>query len=687
MEAHPRRLRAVFSRDVRLVVPLFQRAYVWEAETQWSPLWDDVLATYERSRHNDDTAHFLGAVVLQLRPGALGAIEQREVIDGQQRMTTLQLLIAAVADAFTRRGIESRTSRRLRRLLENDKDAVEDDVELYKLWPTNRDRAEYRAVLDGRLLEAEPADVSGQIGRAYLWFRDAIDAWLNGLGDDDSDERLTRLADVLGDLLEVVVIDLSEDDDSQVIFETLNARGTPLRASDLIKNLLFRTLQDAGRPVEKLYAEHWRELEDPYWEQSVRIGRLVRERLDVFMGHFLVLLLNAEVQSHSLFDTSRRYVRGDAARADRLLGEIARYARIYRALDERTALPEREQAVLARIALADTQTVVPLQLWLYAHTADAERLRALKLLESYLVRRTVCRMTAKNLNRTFLELLRSLGQEETTAAETIETYLTSLRGDSGVWPTDADLSKAFTTFPLYRMMRRAQLQQVLLALDAAATGPRAELVEHKHKLSIEHLLPQSWRDNWPLPDEERAAEREAEAREALLHTIGNLALVTGPLNSALSNGSWPTKRAAILEHSAFTLNRTLPTDWGTWRIEERSKRLTEIAVELWPRPASGLVETTWSPEVEAPAEVATPGPGTGGRGDIAAHIAEAFAGLEAGAFLTISQIRRHRSRAYPDGPPSAGAISARLFPRDGRPTTIEGVVPDFDNGVRGARKE
>lgn len=324
MEAHPRRLKAVFGRDVRLVVPLFQRAYVWNEEKQWAPLWQDVLAAYERSEDDDAAAHFLGAVVLQLRPGALGAIEQREIIDGQQRLTTLQLLIAAVSDAFTRRGLDTKASRRLRRLIANDPDAVDDEADIHKLWPTNRDRSGYVEVMDGRLLEANVGEVEGQIRRGYLWFRDAVDAWLVDVGEDDHEVALSRLAEVISDLLELVVIDLGEQDDAQMIFETLNARGTPLRASDLIKNLIFRTLQDSGRPVDRLYEKYWKPLEDPYWEQEDRIGRLVRERLDVFMGHFLVVLLNAEVQSHSLFDAARRYVSGDAHRAESLLIEIDR---------------------------------------------------------------------------------------------------------------------------------------------------------------------------------------------------------------------------------------------------------------------------------------------------------------------------------------------------------------------------
>ncbi|NTW38522.1 MAG: DUF262 domain-containing protein, partial [Cellulomonadaceae bacterium] len=635
MEAHPRRLKAVFGRDVRLVVPLFQRAYVWSEEKQWAPLWQDVLATYERSQDDEPSAHFLGAVVLQLRPGALGAIEQREIIDGQQRLTTLQLLIAAVSDAFTRRGLDTKVSRRLRKLIENDPDTVDDEIELHKLWPTNRDRVGYVEVMGGHLIEAGSRGVEGQIRRGYLWFRDAVDEWLADVDDGEVESVLSRLAEVVGDLLELVVIDLGEHDDAQMIFETLNARGTPLRASDLIKNLIFRTLQDAGRPVERLYEKLWRPLEDPYWEAEVRVGRLVRERLDVFMGHFLVVLLNAEVQSHGLFEASRRYVSGDAQRAETLLAEIDRYAAIFRSIQDRQVGDETLETSLGRLAIADTQTLQPLLLWLFANTDGEDLGQTVRALESYVVRRVVCRMTPKNYNRTFLELLRRLSEDDAPAGKVVEEFLGAQRAESAVWPTDADMRRAVTTFPLYRMLRRDQVQRLLLALDAEAAGPKSERLVVQGSLTIEHLLPQSWYEHWPLPEDPLAGEREEDARLELVHTLGNLTVLTSALNSALSNGSWAAKRHEILRHSALHLNRSLPGDWGTARITERGGWLADLAVSVWPRPATDLEESMWSPE-DLGFEGPTDRRSTGARGDIAAHIAEVFGDAAPGTFLTIA---------------------------------------------------
>src|SRR3954452_8271614 len=133
MEARPRTLRHVFRNDVRLEVPLFQRRYVWTAEQQWEPLWDDVLTTLERMRGEDALPHFMGAIVLEQVRRPHGSIEIRQVIDGQQRLTTLQLMTAAVRDVAVEVGAFSRSVKRLGLLLNNDADLVDDEEDAYKL--------------------------------------------------------------------------------------------------------------------------------------------------------------------------------------------------------------------------------------------------------------------------------------------------------------------------------------------------------------------------------------------------------------------------------------------------------------------------------------------------------------------------------------------------------------------------
>ncbi len=548
MEAHPRILRSVFRPDLRLTVPLFQRPYVWDAERQWQPLWEDVLVTLDRTRSGDQTPHFLGAVVLEQKRGVLGSLETREVIDGQQRLTTLQLLVAAVRDGFVQREVNDRTARRLTRLLENDPDLLEQPDEKHRLWPTNRDRDAYREVMNGAHRGAPYASTQPRMVAAYTWFSAALDDHLADRPEDEAAAELTMLADVLVDGLEIVVIDLAENDNAQVIFETLNARGTPLRASDLIKNLLFRTLQDAQRPVEDLYKRYWEPLENEQWQVDVRQGRMTRPRLDAFMGHVLVVLMQREVQAHQLFPVVRAHVGNDSARAEGFLREVSRYAAVYDRLDRLGSDDPEEAASLRRLQIVDTQTLTPVLLWLFGNTAGPERSRAVRALESYVVRRSLCRLTPKNYNRLFLELLRRLGTGDGPPGESVESYLAGQGSESGTWPTDQELARSLETLPLYRLVKREQLQRALFALEVHATTARTEAAGWNRKLSIEHLMPQQWRSNWPLPDDNKDEDRHALERDELIHTIGNLTLVTGTLNSAMSNAAWSRKRTDLLEH-------------------------------------------------------------------------------------------------------------------------------------------
>ena len=694
MEAHPRPLKSVFRSDVRLTVPLFQRAYVWNAADQWIPLWQDIQATERRFSHGDTSPHFLGAVVLQQKPASLGSLEVREVIDGQQRLTTLQLFIVALRDIATAQHDDGRLARRLSKLIKNDPDLVEQPEQAFKLWPTNRDRAAYQAVLQGDHVDSPYVSGQARPVQAYAWFKDHIAGWIGKQESGQIGESLSRLADVVTDGLVTVVIDLTTDDDAQVIFETLNARGTPLLASDLVKNLLFRTLETAGEPVEALYERYWRPLEGKVWEKEIRQGRLKRARLDAFMNYFLVTFLQQEVQAHDIFSTVRGFVGADAQRAIALLEAIGSYSAVYLDVDEGVAGDEIEQAILRRLRIADSQTVTPLLMWLFSHTDGEERLGALTALESFIVRRAICGWSTANYNRIFLEILRRLGAGGGSVDKIVRDHLASLSTGSGYWPTDENVIDELASRQLYLRLKQVPLRLLLDTLDSHIASNRTESTPSIRKLTIEHLLPQEWTQNWPLPETLDHAERLQLSgdRNALLHTLGNLTLVTGSSNSSMSNSAWPIKQKYLLEFSALTLNRRLPDTWDVDEIRGRNGYLAQIVCEIWPRPMLADAGPLRVEDERAGAdELAIAGvqhASAGGpekRGDIAAHIAFVFANRQPGEFMTISAIGKIISPHYPDSPPSQGAISARLFP-SGRESTVLGVNPDRRDGVRGATK-
>ena len=707
MKADPLRLNKVFGANLRLVVPLFQRPYVWERDEQWEPLWEDIVAAYDR-RSDDTPPHFLGAIVLEQRPAGLGRLDVREVIDGQQRLTTLQLVIAALRDTYHAHHIGTEFRRRLDTALHNDAGYAATPDERYRLWPTIHDRPPFRDVLDGKYRSGAVPRRAPQITAAYGYFREQIEFFLApGSGDDEIAAMLDGLSEVLLEHLELVVIDLDEEDNAQVIFESLNARGTPLRAADLIKNALFRTLQSRrGAEVEALYATYWEPLESDYWREEISVGRMKRPRLDVFVGYFLAILLEREVLIHQLFPAARGYFSGEFDRALHFLQEISRYAAVFEGIDPNTPptailVTADEKNSLTNLKIADTATIQPTLLWLFANSEGSQREHAVALLESFLVRRTLCRLTPKNYNRLFLELLTQLALADRPADLVVEEFLAGQTSDSGLWPTDDQVELALRTLPVFRLLRRGRIHHLLLAFEAALTSDRTEPYRDYATLSVEHLLPQAWQHNWPLGDGD--PEAEADRRDALLHTIGNLTLVTGKLNAALSNRAWWAKRTDILAHSALSLNRGLPETWDCAAIVDRSDALAHLAIQLWPRPGYAVTaeiadadqilvpdrdaRTPASRARRRPAKRDAAGRSSRKRRDIAAHIVHAFRDLPVGGFLTVREIADIPSAEYPAGdPPSHGAINARLFPANNSPCTVPGIVGDSQGGRRGARK-
>ena len=245
----------LFAGEWTYTVPLFQRPYVWDS-ARWEPLWEDVARVAEEACRGalKVRPHFLGSVVLQQRKTKITEGPRREVIDGQQRLTTLQLLLKAVADALAADEMTADAARPLRRLLHNEDAPVADPAAAFKVWPTNVDRDRYRAVMLGSGV-AKPAD-GDRLAAGYAYFQHAAKQWLT----DDPLGRAARaqaLSATLRQRLWLIALNLTEDDQAQVIFETLNARGTPLLPADLVKNLLLRRAENEGADAAALYEAHW----------------------------------------------------------------------------------------------------------------------------------------------------------------------------------------------------------------------------------------------------------------------------------------------------------------------------------------------------------------------------------------------------------------------------------------------
>jgi hypothetical protein len=172
-----------------------------------------------------------------------------------------------------------------------------------------------------------------------------------------------------------------------------------------------------------------------------------------------------------------------------------------------------------------------------------------------------------------------------TPPERVRSFLLSSDAESNRWPRDEEFLQAWLNTLVYRILRKSRVRMLLEALERRLYDPKTEKIEFAEKLTVEHLLPREWEKHWPLPVGVPAEEAKGR-RELLLHTIGNLTLLTKRLNPSVSNGPWEDKRRAILKHSALNLNRPLGdiAEWGEATIEARGRQLFKVARQIWPRP-------------------------------------------------------------------------------------------------------
>jgi transcription termination factor NusB len=214
----------------------------------------------------------------------------------------------------------------------------------------------------------------------------------------------------------------------------------------------------------------------------------------------------------------------------------------------------------------------------------------IKALESYLVRRMICRMTTKDYNRLVLELIPKVNENIQTADEVIIKHLKDQTTESRIWPGDEQVEKAVLDLPLYRLLTRGRLRFVLEALEEAnRTGKAEEAHTPRGSLTIEHILPQSWQENWPINDVDDPEEylKRVSERERIKHSIGNLTLITNKLNPSLSNGPWNKKKQGLQDHSTLFLNKVLLGRWGDTsfgeaEIKERGHELAQLICSIWP---------------------------------------------------------------------------------------------------------
>jgi hypothetical protein len=492
----------------------------------------------------------------------------------------------------------------------NDQAFWERPEDRYKVWPTNRDRAAFNAVMAA----APPPNYdsldhkTSRLVRAHQYFAQRAREWL--AVDGDLQARAGAVERTVRELIQIVVIDLTADENAQEIFETLNARGAQLTAADLIKNFVFQRLTEGGADVEAAYIRYWKDFETGFWEAEISAGRVKHQRSSVFLNHWLIAKTGEEILAREVFYRFKTYADFESG-ADmvELLNQVHRAGQIYQdfvsSANKLTGPISRRELFAYRAGVMESEVIKPLVLYLYdpEDTAipDHQITKALEVIESWLVRRMLVRATSKSYTQVISELIghvRKSGRD--AAGDVIESYLRQQPGVNWYWPDNDQVRTELRSLAAYRRLSRARARMVLEAIEdyergwhGEATGLGGERVP-RGNYTIEHILPQRWQTHWTLPDDSTAINRDS-----LVDTLGNLTLLTGKLNAGVSNGPWhglDGKRSALERHDVLMLNRRLLQQaidgWDDDHIRARGERLINAVLSIWTVPQGHSVAMT-----------------------------------------------------------------------------------------------
>ena len=390
MKARIQTLSRLFSPPVSYRIPVFQRPYAWTKERQWTPLWMDTKGIAVRILNSASgdiiRPHFMGAIVLQLQSADSGVVVRRIVVDGQQRLTTLQLLIRAAQQSFQILD-DTQRANRMAQLTSNSHHEQDGDFDSdTKVRQSNvNDLHSFQDVIRG------PSNSSGPlrpIGAAYHYFLNEITEWLN---EDPAirEAKAAALETTLTEHLQLATVELDEGERPHFIFSVLNARAEPLKESDHIKNTVMY-LADVVDDAAKA-SELWGTFDSNEWWRGITSeGRLTRIHLDRFLNYWVIMRSRKEVNANSVSAEFNRYLDACGLRVEEVAADIRCAGRVYQDMEE-ARIPGIE-GFLRRLKTMEIGVAMPFLMWLYtSDIPDSVRRRSIRALESYLVRRIAMR--------------------------------------------------------------------------------------------------------------------------------------------------------------------------------------------------------------------------------------------------------------------------------------------------------
>lgn len=545
MQASETTIRKLIEGSKQYVIPLFQRPYSWN-QKHWSTLWQDVMDLVDDSSARP---HFFGSTVTAPARSVPQGVGKWLLIDGQQRLTTTQLFLAGLRDAAIHADAQS-----LAQKIEGQSllTAYEVDDEQLKVLPTQGDREAFRAIV------RRTTPLPSRLTDCYDYFLSRLKT-RKGL----SAEFLEAVYLVVVDRLSLVGITCDEQDNPHLIFESLNAKGEKLTAADLIRNFLLMRIH--VNEQQNVFDQHWRPIQEA-----------LNDQLTEFVRHYLMKEGKIIKSADIYFELKDRLSSATPEQTKQFLTELHRHG-IYYARFIKPAEYETDRdisASLNRLRVIEATVAYPLLLRVFdavyqgSLTRD-QLLQLLNILESFLIRRSVCGYPSNQLRKILPPIFDAVGGPG-------ESFVAGVREQLGGkrCPDDKTFADALLTQPLYATAKRGTRLRIMLER-------LEESFEHKEPADlsiaqIEHVMPQTLTPEWV----EELGDDAQEHHARLLHTLGNLTL-TG-YNPDLSNRPYNEKRK-LLRNSHFELNRHFDQveQWTPAAIEARARSIGERALTIW----------------------------------------------------------------------------------------------------------
>lgn len=496
------------------------------------------------------------------------------------------------------------------------------EEERYKVWPTQLNRSVFTDIIDAGSSEAlerkyplrklprrKYPEPRNPLVKAYLYFSGEIVSWLEQTsartGHSREDCAFKLLQAIQQDFC-VVEIALSDGDDSQEIFYSLNSQGRPLSQSDLLRSLIFIRAEKERLSRDEIFAEYWSNFESEFWSTETRRGGRTYSRLDTGLRFFLMAKTGGMVDARRVNEEYRRWVNVQPPRYDSVREELAdftRHAQVYKRYE--TAPSELPASDLRRVVRdIEVTTAMPLLqfLELECGLSDWQLAQCLDVIESFIVRRTIVGADTKDYNKFFVTVIDSL--MDVTPEKIKDELVRKLvlgTGATRSWPTDEEVIESVVSKQLYTSLRSVALRLLLERIEIALRTKKSESDTIPGPLQIEHVMPQSWWAAWPIDGvsipgnvaqspwqatgELDVLQDRIRQRNQIVHTLGNLTLVNGNLNSAAKNSSFEVKQKEY-KHSVLQLNRHFDgyAAWDEDAIRNRGRSLGGTICTIWRRP-------------------------------------------------------------------------------------------------------